>query len=94
MNAQSLGGHKSRKHPHSSDAYKKKMARRDERVQERQILELAKDQHRRLYGDFAELNRVKIRKFKKDIRMQIEIGQLRERHNITDISESNENDLN
>ena len=42
INAQSLGGHKSRKHPNTSDAYKKKMARRDERVQERQILELAK----------------------------------------------------
>ena len=70
------------------------MARRDERVRERQILELAKEQHRRLYGNFAELNRVKIRKFKKDIRMQIEIGELKEKHHITSLRESTENILN
>ena len=42
--------------------------RRDEREFERRLLALAKDRHRQVYGAGAPINRVKIRKFKRDFR--------------------------
>jgi hypothetical protein len=63
-----LGGHASRVHPGESDAYRKKIQRRDEREFERRLLALAKERHRQVYGPGAPINRVKIRKFKRDFR--------------------------
>lgn len=62
---QSLGGHISRKHPKTSERYQQKMVRRHERTFDRQILDLAKLEHSEQFGPDAELNRVKIRRFKK-----------------------------
>ena len=75
--AQSLGGHISRKHPKSSAQYQRKMERRQERTFDRKLLELAKEKHFKLYGASADLNRVKIRRFKKELRRQFEGGKLK-----------------
>ena len=75
--AQSLGGHISRKHPKSSAQYQRKMERRHERTFDRKLLELAKEKHVKLYGASADLNRVKIRRFKKELRRQFEGGKLK-----------------
>ena len=52
------------------------MKRRGERGFDRKLLELAKDQHTELFGANTELNRVKIRRFKKELRRQWEEGTL------------------
>ena len=44
------------------------MKRRDERTFDRKLLELAKERHTSVYGQEVELNRVKIRRFKKEIK--------------------------
>jgi len=44
------------------------MQRRLERTFDRKLLELAKEKHNELYGVQNELNRVKIRRFKKELR--------------------------
>lgn len=66
-----LGGHASRVHPGESNAYRKKIQRREEREFERRLLALAKDKHKQIYGADAAINRVKIRKFKRDYRKQL-----------------------
>ena len=76
VSAQSLGGHISRQHPNSSEQYKKKMERRKEREFERQLLFLAKQEHMRQFGEATPLNRVKIRRFKKEIRRQMMGSQM------------------
>lgn len=53
------------------------MKRRDERAFDRKLLELAKEQHQKVYGIFVALNRVKIRRFKKEIRKRFETGELK-----------------
>lgn len=52
------------------------MKRRDERTFDRKLLELAKQRHTQTYGPAEKLNRVKIRRFKKEIRKQLERGEL------------------
>jgi hypothetical protein len=64
-----LGGHASRVHPGESAAYRKKIQRREERANERQLLALAKQRHMEVYGVDAPINRVKIRKFKRELRL-------------------------
>ena len=63
-----MGGHASRVHPGESDSYKRKLMRRDERTVERKLLALAKQKHAEMFGAEAPLNRVKIRKFKKELK--------------------------
>jgi hypothetical protein len=63
-----LGGHASRVHPGESEAYRKKIQRREERELERRLLFFAKRKHIRHYGENVSINRVKIRKFKRDLR--------------------------
>jgi len=53
------------------------MERRQERTFDRKLLELAKEKHIKLYGASADLNRVKIRRFKKELRRQFEDGKLK-----------------
>ena len=55
-------------HPGESESYKRKIQRREERVLERQLLQMAKQKHYELYGENEPLNRVKIRKFKKELK--------------------------
>ncbi len=66
-----MGGHASRVHPGESDSYKRKIERREERIIERQLLAMAKKKHNELFGENAPLNRVKIRKFKKELKKQM-----------------------
>jgi len=66
-----LGGHASRVHPGESDAYKRKIQRREERTFDRELLALAKQRHTEVYGPNALINRVKIRKFKREIRNEL-----------------------
>mmetsp|Transcript_25880 Transcript_25880/g.25150 ORF Transcript_25880/g.25150 Transcript_25880/m.25150 type:complete len:105 (+) Transcript_25880:206-520(+) len=68
---QALGGHMSRVHPGGSDTYNKKLKRREERTQERKILKLAKEKFFKLYGKNKELDRVKIRRYKKEIKKKL-----------------------
>jgi hypothetical protein len=53
------------------------MKRREERTFDRKLLELAKDEHIKQFGRSAEINRVKIRRFKKELRAKFEQGKLR-----------------
>lgn len=69
-----LGGHASRVHPGESDAYRKKIERRDQRAFERWLLNLAKQRHLDAYGHSAPINRVKIRKFKRQLRSEVDQG--------------------
>ncbi len=55
-------------HPGESEAYRRKIQRREERVFERELLQLAKQKHQEIYGPDAPINRVKIRKFKRELR--------------------------
>ncbi|TNV82309.1 hypothetical protein FGO68_gene8686 [Halteria grandinella] len=71
-----LGGHASRVHPGESDAYRKKIERREQRAFERWLLNLAKQRHLAAYGQTAPINRVKIRKFKRQLRNEVEQGFL------------------
>ena len=68
---QALGGHMSRCHPGQSDSYARKVQRRKEREPDRELLRLAKEMHARNYGTDAELDRVKIRRYKKLFRKMI-----------------------
>jgi hypothetical protein len=63
-----LGGHASRVHPGESMSYRKKIQRRQERENERLLLKLAKERHIQVYGESVAINRVKIRKFKREFR--------------------------
>lgn len=47
------------------------MKRREERTFDRKLLELAKQRHMEVYGASEKLNRVKIRRFKKEIRSML-----------------------
>jgi hypothetical protein len=44
------------------------MKRREERTFDRKLLQLAKNEHHKQFGAEVELNRVKIRRFKKELR--------------------------
>lgn len=67
---QALGGHMSRKHPGQSTAFNRKIQRRKEREFERELLHYAKLKHSKIYGDEKPLDRVKIRRFRKELRKQ------------------------
>ena len=67
---QALGGHMSRKHPGQSAAFNKKILRRKEREFERELLHYAKEKHSKLYGSDKPIDRVKIRRFRKEMRKQ------------------------
>ena len=73
---QALGGHMSRTHPRSSSAYNKKVQRRKEREVDRELLRLAKIKHAEEFGDEAPIDRVKIRRYKKELRKSVNRGQL------------------
>ncbi len=73
---QALGGHMSRTHPRSSTAYNKKVQRRREREVDRELLRLAKIKHADEYGDEAPIDRVKIRRYKKELRKSVNRGTL------------------
>ena len=66
-------------HPGESDAYRKKIQRREERTFERDLLALAKERHFRVYGINTPINRVKIRKFKRELRAELQPLQLQRR---------------
>lgn len=68
---QALGGHMSRVHPGESKSYQKKLQRRDERHFDRALLKYAKKMHEEHFGPNATLDRVKIRRYKKQIRIAI-----------------------
>jgi len=72
---QALGGHMSRVHPGQSNSYARKIQRREERAFDRELLRLAKVKHAEEFGEDASLDRVKIRRFKKQIRSLIASGQ-------------------
>lgn len=63
-----LGGHASRVHPGESLNYKNKLMTREAREVERKLLALAKQMHIKMFGERVPINRVKIRKFKKELR--------------------------
>ena len=73
---QALGGHMSRTHPNSSHAYNKKVQRRREREVDRELLRLAKVRHNDEFGPDAPIDRVKIRRFKKELRKSVNRGNL------------------
>jgi CRISPR/Cas system endoribonuclease Cas6 (RAMP superfamily) len=58
-------------HPGESEAYRRKIQRREEREFERNLLNKAKIRHRELYGENTPINRVKIRKFKRELRREM-----------------------
>jgi len=60
FNGWALGGHASRVHPGESEAYRKKIQRRDEREYERNLLRMAKERHIQLFGENTPINRVKM----------------------------------
>ena len=64
----------SRVHPGKSDSYQYKILRRKERSFDRELLRLAKIQHTKELGVGAPLDRVKIRRFKREIRARITCG--------------------
>ena len=66
----------SRTHPNSSNAYNKKVQRRKEREVDRELLRLAKEKHSNEYGDDAPIDRVKIRRYKKELRKSVNRGSL------------------
>ena len=72
---QALGGHMSRVHPGRSDTYQYKVLRRMERAFDRELLRLAKLRHDREVGVGAAIDRVKIRRFKREIRASIQRGE-------------------
>ena len=72
---QALGGHMSRVHPGRSETYARKVERRREREFDRELLRLAKIKHARELGEDAALDRVKIRRFKKQLRSMIVKGE-------------------
>ena len=58
----------SRVHPGESSAYNKKIRRREEREYERWLLILAKKRFYNEFGNKSDLDRVKIRRYKKELR--------------------------
>jgi len=64
----------SRTHPGSSSAYNNKVLRRGEREVDRELLRLAKIKHTEEFGSEAPIDRVKIRRFKKELRKQVNRG--------------------
>ena len=66
----------SRTHPGTSQAFNRKVTRRKEREQERELLRLAKLMHYEKDGRDKPLDRVKIRRYKKDLRKQMNKGTL------------------
>ena len=73
---QALGGHMSRTHPGMSSAFNKKVERRKERAVDRELLRLAKEKHAKMFGEEKKLDRVKIRRFKKEFRKSVVRGEL------------------
>ena len=65
----------SRVHPGKSNSYAHKVQRRQERTFDRELLRLAKIEHEKEFGKDAELNRVKIRKFKRNLKAKITKGE-------------------
>ena len=65
----------SRVHPGKSESYAKKVERRKERAFDRELLRLSKIKHARELGPDAALDRVKIRRFKKQLRAKIHRGE-------------------
>lgn len=67
----------SRVHPGQSSSYARKLIRREERVMDREYLRLAKIMHdeQAEKGVKVQLDRVKIRRFKKVIRQAVERGE-------------------
>ena len=61
----------SRVHPGQSGSYARKIKRREERTFDRELLRLAKIEHVKQFGEAAHLDRVKIRRFKRNLRSQI-----------------------
>ena len=72
---QALGGHMSRVHPGQSNSYARKIQRREERTFDRELLRLAKIEHAQMYGEDTPLDRVKIRRFKRNLRTRILKGE-------------------
>lgn len=66
----------SRSHPGTSLAFNKKVTRRKEREEERELLRLAKNIHYETYGRDKPIDRVKIRRYKKDLRKKLIKGLL------------------
>jgi hypothetical protein len=73
---QALGGHMSRVHPGQSSSYARKVQRRKEREPDRELLRLAKEMHARNFPKAGELDRVKIRRYKKIFRRLIQDKKL------------------
>ena len=69
---QALGGHMSRVHPGKSESYARKIARRREREFDRELLRLSKEQHAINHPSAQNLDRVKIRRYKKLFKRMIE----------------------
>ena len=66
----------SRTHPGTSSAYIRKVQRRKERARDRELLRRSKLMHYELYGRDAPIDRVKIRKFKRQFLKQVNEGSL------------------
>ena len=73
---QALGGHMSRVHPGMSNSYARKVQRRKEREPDRELLRLAKEMHAKNYPHARDLDRVKIRRYKKIFRKMIQDKEL------------------
>jgi hypothetical protein len=72
--SQAIGGHYSKVHPGMSSVYTHKVKRRNERVQERKILAAAKERFYKKFGSNAMIDRTRIRKYKKEIRLSMASG--------------------
>lgn len=59
----------SRVHPGQSSAYNNKMKRREERQYDRYLLKLAKEKFHQTYGAKTAIDRVKIRRYKKEFKL-------------------------
>ena len=66
----------SRVHPGKSSSYARKVQRRKEREPDRELLRLAKEMHSINFPNLNELDRVKIRRYKKIFRRMIAENQL------------------
>lgn len=66
----------SRCHPGQSTSYRRKVERRKEREPDRERLRLAKEMHQRNFPGRVELDRVKIRRYKKIFKKLIAEGKL------------------
>ena len=67
----------SRVHPGSSEAYNAKIKRRKERELDRKLLEMAKERFYTEKPKGTPLDRVKIRRYKKEFRKQMVTGELK-----------------